>query len=161
MMQTEKNTQSLIRTSASLPAKVVEELEWLTKKRGFNNRSAILADLIHKEAAAFYQDFTNEIMAGTFTLVYDHSVPGLQQKLNQLKHRHVAEIISSTQIQLMDQHTLEVNLMQGPAQELKRISDEMQANRGIKNSNLYLTHSALPPIFTTQNNQLEQEQTHG
>lgn len=151
----------LIRTSASLPEKVVEELEHLTSARGFNNRSALLADLIRKESAAFRQDHTNEIMAGTFTLVYDHSVPGLQQKLNHLKHKYVAEIISSTQIQLMDQHTLEVNLMQGPAQDLKRISDEMMANRGVKNSNLYLTHSALPPIYTANGNKTTQETQHG
>jgi len=143
------SNQKLVRTSASLPENVVEDLETLTKERGFNNRSAMLADMIRKEAAAFKQDYTNDIMAGTLTLVYDHSVPGLQQKLNQLKHKYVAEIISSTQIQLMDQHTLEVNLMQGAAQDLKRISDEMQANRGVKNSNLYLTHSALPPIYTS------------
>jgi len=147
----------LVRTSASLPANVVEDLETLTKARGFNNRSALLADMIRKEAASFRQDFTNDIMAGTFTLVYDHSVPGLQHKLNQLKHKYVAEIISSTQIQLMDQHTLEVNLMQGAAQDLKRISDEMQANRGVKNGNLYLTQSALPPIYTT--NQVSTKET--
>ncbi len=150
------SNSKLIRTSASLPADVVEELEQLTKARGMNNRSALLADMIRKESAAFKQNFTNEIMAGTFTLVFDHSVPGLQQKLNQLKHKYVAEIISSTQIQLMNNHTLEVNLMQGPAQDLKRISDEMQANRGVKNGNLYLTHSALPPIYTTNNVSIEE-----
>ncbi|MDR9498606.1 MAG: CopG family transcriptional regulator [Hydrogenovibrio sp.] len=161
MTQQDKKPNHLIRTSASLPQPVLEELEWLTKARGFNNRSAMLADLIRKEAAAFCQDYTNDIMAGTFTLVYDHSVPGLQQKLNQFRHQHVAEIISSTQIQLMDQHTLEVNLMQGPAQELKRISDEMMSNRGVKNSNLYLTHSALPPIYTTNTSHLTQENEDG
>lgn len=139
----------LIRTSASLPENVINDLDLLMKARGFSNRSALLADIIRKEAAAFSQDHTNEIMAGTFTMVYNHSVPGLQQKLNQLKHQYVAEIISSTQIQLMNQHTLEVNLMQGAAQNLKKISDEMSANRGVKNANLYLTQSALPPIFTS------------
>jgi CopG family nickel-responsive transcriptional regulator len=126
-------------------------LEFLVKANGYNNRSALIADLIRKEAAAFRQDHTNEIMAGTFTMVYDHSVPDLQQKLNALKHKYVAEIISSLQIQLMDQHTLEVNLMQGKAQDLKKISAELKANRGVKNGNLYLTHSALPPIYTKQN----------
>ena len=149
----------LIRTSASLPANVLEDLDHLMQVRGFTNRSALLADMIRKEAASFRQNYTNEIMAGTFTMVYDHSVPGLQQKLNQLKHQYVAEIISSTQIQLMGQHTLEVNLMQGPAQELKKISDEMTANRGVKNANLYLTQSALPPIYTP-NSESSQEKSH-
>ncbi|BCN93076.1 putative nickel-responsive regulator [Thiomicrorhabdus immobilis] len=139
----------LIRTSASLPENVIDDLDYLMQARGFSNRSALLADIIRKEAAAFSQNHTNEIMAGTLTMVYDHSVPGLQQRLIQLKHQYVAEIISSTQIQLMDQHTLEVNLMQGAAQDLKKISDEMTANRGVKNANLYLTQSALPPIYTS------------
>lgn len=150
----------LVRTSASLPTNVLDDLDNLMQARGFNNRSALLADIIRKEAAAYSQNYTNEIMAGTFTMVYDHSIPGLQQKLNQLKHQYVAEIISSTQIQLMNQHTLEVNLMQGAAQDLKKISDEMTANRGVKNANLYLTQSALPPIYTAKNdpkNDLSQE----
>lgn len=145
---TQKNNK-LIRTSASLPESVIKDLDHLMQARGYSNRSALLADIIRKEAAAFSQNFTNEIMAGTFTMVYNHSVPGLQQKLNQLKHQYVAEIISSTQIQLMNRHTLEVNLMQGAAQDLKKISDEMMANRGVKNGNLYLTQFALPPIYST------------
>ncbi|MDX1796994.1 MAG: CopG family transcriptional regulator [Hydrogenovibrio sp.] len=143
------HNKTLVRTSASLPAQVLEDLDQLMVSRGFNNRSALLAEIIQKEVAAYRQNHTNEVMAGTLTLVYDHSTPGLQLKLYQLKHQYVAEIISSTQIQLMDQHTLEVNLMQGPAQDLKRISDEMVTNRGVKTGNLYLTHSALPPIYTT------------
>ena len=148
--QTTQTQNKLVRTSASLPASVIEDLDTLMQARGFSNRSALLADIIRKEAASFSQNYTNEIMAGTFTMVYDHSVPGLQQKLNQLKHQYVAEIITSTQIQLMDQHTLEVNLMQGKAQDIKKISDEMMANRGVKNANLYLTQSALPPIYSTE-----------
>ncbi|QKI88607.1 CopG family ribbon-helix-helix protein [Thiomicrorhabdus xiamenensis] len=156
-----KRPSTLIRTSASLPEEVLNELEWLTGQRKLKNRSALLVDLIRKEASAFRQDHTNEVMAGTCTLVYDHSIAGLQQSLNQLKHKYVAEIISTTQVQLMDQHTLEVNLMQGPAQLLKRISDEMMSFKGVKNSNLYLTHSALPPIHTTTDvSRLTQEKKH-
>ncbi|AZR81407.1 MULTISPECIES: CopG family ribbon-helix-helix protein [Piscirickettsiaceae] len=144
-----QNNKGLVRTSASLPAKVLEDLDQLVIDRGFNNRSALLAEMIQKEVSAYRQDYTNEVMAGTLTLVYDHAVPGLQVKLNQLKHQYVAEIISSTQIQLMDHHTLEVNLMQGAADQLNRISHEMISNRGVKTGNLYLTHSALPPIHTS------------
>lgn len=146
-----QNNTHLVRTSASLPAKVLEDLDKLVIDRGFNNRSALLAEIIQREVSAYQQDHTNEVMAGTLTLVYDHAVPGLQLKLNQLKHQYVAEIISSTQIQLMNHHTLEVNLMQGPAQDLNKISHKILSNRGVKTGNLYLTNFALPPIFTASN----------
>ncbi|WP_019556635.1 CopG family ribbon-helix-helix protein [Thiomicrorhabdus arctica] len=148
MTQNAKTNHTLVRTSASLPAKVLEDLDQLVIKRGFNNRSALLAEMIQKEVSSYRQEFTNEIMAGTLTMVYDHSVPGLQLKLNHLKHLHVAEIISSTQSQLMEQQTLEVILMQGGAQDLNRISQDMLSHRGVKTGNLYLTHSALPAIYT-------------
>jgi len=147
-MTTTTKSKALVRTSASLPANLLEDLDRLVIERGSPNRSALLADIIQKEVAAFQQDHTNEIMAGTLTMVYEHNTPDLQLKLNHLKHLHVAEIISSTQVQLMDQQTLEVILMQGPAQKLNAISNEMLANRGVKMGNLYLTNSSLPPIHT-------------
>ena len=148
-----QHKNKLIRTSASLPASVLDDLDHLMQAKGFTNRSALLADIIRKESASFSQNYTNEIMAGTFTMIYDHSVPGLQQKLNQIKHQYVAEIITSTQTQLMNQQTLEVNLMQGAAQNLKKISDEMMAHRGVKNANLYLTQSTIPPIYNSETTQ--------
>ncbi|MDG6773679.1 ribbon-helix-helix protein, CopG family [Thiomicrorhabdus sp. ZW0627] len=140
------NKSSLVRVSASMPAQLLENLDRLVKRRGFNNRSALLMEMIQKEVALQNQKHSDEVMAGTVTLYYDHTVPGLQHRLNGIKHKYVAEIISSTQIQLVDQHTLEVNLLQGSAQQLQLISDEMIANRGVKTGNLYLVNSALPPI---------------
>ncbi len=129
-----------------MPAQILENLDSLVKRRGFNNRSALLTEMIQKEVALQNQKHSNQVMAGTVTLYYDHTVPGLQHRLNAIKHKYVAEIISSTQIQLVDQHTLEVNLLQGAAQQLQIISDEMIANRGVKTGNLYLVNSVLPPI---------------
>jgi CopG family nickel-responsive transcriptional regulator len=41
-----QNNKGLVRTSASLPAKVLEDLDQLVIDRGFNNRSALLAEMI-------------------------------------------------------------------------------------------------------------------
>ncbi|MDG6777303.1 ribbon-helix-helix protein, CopG family [Thiomicrorhabdus sp. zzn3] len=140
------NKSNLVRVSASMPAKVLEDLDRLVKRRGFQNRSALLTEMIQKEVALQNQKHSDEVMAGTVTLFYDHTILGLQHKLNEIKHKYVAEIISSTQIQLVDQHTLEVNLLQGSAQTLQMISDEMIANRGVKTGSLYLVNSVIPPI---------------
>jgi len=142
------NKFPLMRISASMPANVLEDLDSLVKAKGFKNRSAFLMEMIQKEVGQQNQRHGNEIMAGTITLFYDHTVIGLQHRLNELKHKYVAEIISSNQIQLMDQHTLEVNLLQGPAQYLQIICDEMIANRGVKTGRLYLVNSAIPPIHS-------------
>jgi len=138
----------LTRVSASMPLSVLEDLDLLVKSKGFKNRSALLMEMIQKEVAQQNQKHGNEVMAGTVTLFYDHTIVGLQHALNEIKHKYVAEIISSTQIQLVGQHTLEVNLLQGPAQRLQLICDEMIANRGVKTGNLYLVNSALPPIHS-------------
>lgn len=142
------NKTNLVRVSASMPSKVLEDLDNLVRRRGFNNRSALLMEMIQKEVALQNQKHSNEVMAGTVTLFYDHTVNGLQHRLNEIKHKYVAEIISSTQIQLVDQHTLEVNLLQGPAQQLQLIADEMISNRGVRTGNFYLVNSALPPIYS-------------
>ncbi len=45
-----QNNKGLVRTSASLPAKVLEDLDQLVIDRGFNNRSALLAEMIQRKS---------------------------------------------------------------------------------------------------------------
>jgi CopG family nickel-responsive transcriptional regulator len=85
-------------------------------------------------------------MAGTITLVYDHSTPGLQKQLADLQHRHLSEVISSLHVHLMHAHTMEVILVQGPAQQLQRIADRMLTCRGVITGKLQLTAAIIPPL---------------
>jgi CopG family nickel-responsive transcriptional regulator len=134
------------RISISLPETLLRQLDKMVDDRGFESRSRAIADMITRQLAEHHADVGEEIMAGTITLVYDHSVPGLQKELADIQHRHINEVISSLHVQLVQPRTMEVLLVQGPAIVLQRILDRLVTCRGVLTGKLQLTAALMPPL---------------
>ena len=86
------------------------------------------------------------IMAGTITLLYDHSTRGLQKQLADLQHSYIDEVISSLHVHLMHNQTMEVILVQGPASTLQRVADEMITLRGVITGKMQLMAAVIPQL---------------
>ncbi len=134
------------RISVSLPEPLLRQLDAMVAERGFQSRSQAIAEMVSEQIAAHKQSLGSEIMAGTITLLYDHSTPGLQKTLADLQHEHISEVISSLHVHLMHSQTLEVILVQGPAAELQLIADQMITLRGVVSGKLELTTTLIPQL---------------
>lgn len=134
------------RISVSLPEKLLPELDEMVAARGFHSRSQAITEMIHKQLADYKTDLGKSIMAGTINLVYDHSTPGLQTHLADLEHKYIDEVISSLNVNLVDAKTLEVILVQGPAEKLRHIKDQMVACKGVISGQLLMSTAIIPQI---------------
>ena len=134
------------RISVSLPESLLEQLDGMVSQRGFESRSQAIAEMINQQLVEHKQQLGEEIMAGTITLVYDHSTPGLQKQLADFQHQYLSEVISSLHVHLMHAHTMEVILVQGPAARLQAIADRMVTSRGVITGRLQLTTAIIPPV---------------
>lgn len=137
---------NISRISISLPELLLRQLDRMVCERGFESRSQAVAEMIHRQIAAHSRDCGDQIMAGTITLVYDHSVPGLQMHLASIQHEHVAEVISSLHVHLIDAHIMEVILVQGPVKKLQSITDRLVTCRGVLTGELQMTTAIIPPL---------------
>jgi CopG family nickel-responsive transcriptional regulator len=137
---------NITRISISLPDSLSAQLDALVRERGFESRSQAIAEMVSREVADHKRELGSEVMAGTITLVYDHSTPGLQKQLADLQHRHIAEVISSLHVHLMHAHTMEVILVQGPAARLQTIADKLVTCRGVISGRLQLTTAIIPQV---------------
>ena len=72
----------LARTGVSLEEDLLNEFDRLIAKRGYKNRSEAFRDLI-REALLSETIDSNKPVVGTLTLVYDHHVPNLSEKLTE------------------------------------------------------------------------------
>jgi CopG family nickel-responsive transcriptional regulator len=115
--------------------------------RGFESRSQALSDMINQQLVEHKRRHGEEIMAGTITLLYDHSTRGLQKQLADLQHAHIDEVISSLHVHLMHNQTMEVILVQGPANTLQRIADELITLRGVITGRMQLMAAVIPPLL--------------
>ena len=141
-----KGQGGVSRVSISLPEMLLNQLDSMVMARGYESRSAAISEMISHEVVAHKRELGNEVMAGTITLLYDHSTPRLQKILADLQHEHVEEVISSLHVHLMHSQTMEVILVQGPAARLQRIADQMITNRGVVSGKLELTTTLIPQV---------------
>jgi CopG family nickel-responsive transcriptional regulator len=142
MMSKEK----VCRISISMPEALLEELDEMVSKRGFDSRSQAICDMINLQINEHRAQQGDTVMTGTVNLVYNHSIPGLQKRLHDLQFEYIDEVISSLNVNLTHTNTLSVILVQGPANRLNMIADQMITLRGVVCGRLLLNAEIIPPI---------------
>ncbi len=78
-------------------------------------------------------------MVGTVTLVYDHHVRMLNEKLTDMQHDHHRDILSTMHVHLDHDNCIEVIVVKGKAKNVQRIADGLISTKGVKHGYLTLT----------------------
>ena len=130
------------------PEGLLGDLDSMVARRGFVSRSQAITEMINQQLAEYRSEVGHDIMAGTINLVYDYSLPGLHKQLSDIQHEYVAEVISTLNVTLENNQSLQLFLVQGPADKLKTISDRMIACRGVITGKLLMSTAVLPPVHT-------------
>lgn len=138
--------QSLSRISISLPESLLEGLDDMVARRGFDSRSQAICDMINRDINDHKSQSGRDVMTGTLNLVYNHSTPGLHKKLYDLQYKYIDEVISNLSVNLTDTNTMAVLVVQGPADKLRTIADQMISLRGVAHGKLLLNSYNIPPI---------------
>ena len=128
----------LSRTGVSLEEDLLEQFDQLITKRGYRNRSEALRDLIREALVSEAVD-SNQAMVGTLTLLYDHHLPNLTQKLTEAQHHAHGMVLANTHVHLDDTYCLEVILMQGLSKNIREMAERILSLRGVKHGKLVLT----------------------
>jgi len=146
MSQPAASNGGVARISISLPEGLLNQLDGMVVERGFESRSQAIADMIYQQLTEHREQLGQDIMAGTINLVYDHSIPGVQKHLADLQHEYLAEVISALNVNLKQNNTLSVMLVQGPASKLKMIADRMITCRGVITGKLLMSTAIIPQL---------------
>ena len=147
-LTTRKKHSGVTRISISLPPDVCVALDNLVLRRGFDSRSQALSSMIteHLIGQSDHGAEGDAVMTGTITLFYNQKKNNLLSRLASLKRDYLNEVIGSLQVQLENDHIMEVILIQGPSATLRRISDSFLTCKGVKGSKLTLTSTIIPQL---------------
>jgi CopG family nickel-responsive transcriptional regulator len=115
---------------------LLDELDGIVEARGAT-RSEILRDLVRAEVTRAKQDTTADAVA-TLTIVYDHHVRDLTERLTEIQHGLGGQVRSTMHVHLSADYCLEVLVMHGRANELRRVANQILATRGVKRGGLEL-----------------------
>jgi len=136
----------LARLSISLPGALLMQLDAMVGKRALPNRSQVIAELIRHELAELREHRGGSALAGTITLIYRADRGRVRQALARAQSSFVKEVISSQHVFLENDQSLEVLLVQGPAQRLQQLCDSLRKIRGVLQTKLVTTTALLPPL---------------
>ncbi|CAN5914802.1 hypothetical protein BH11MYX4_BH11MYX4_47590 [soil metagenome] len=132
--------EGLVRFGVAMEASLLRAFDALVKRRA-STRSEVLRDLARAEVTRADVASGSDAVA-TVTLVYDHHVRDLTERLVELQHTLGSKVRSSMHVHLDQVHCLEVIILQGPADELRRFADRVFATRGVKHGGIELIAAA-------------------
>ena len=128
-----------VRFGISIDHKLLESFDRLIEQKGYMNRSEAIRDLLRSALVEQKWEAGEEETVGTVTLVYNHHVRDLSDKLTEQQHNHHNEIISALHVHLDPHNCLEVLVVRGRARVVKRIADELIGVKGVKHGKLVMT----------------------
>lgn len=141
-------TDKVHRISVSLPEHLTKELDQLVVEGGYQNRSQAITHMIRNTLIDHYGQKEHQIMAGTVTLVYDESRPNLRQRLVTIQRQYIDSVISSLNVLLENNYSLEVLQVQGPVHTLNTILKKIRACKGVESCKIALTSTIMPPLHS-------------
>jgi CopG family transcriptional regulator, nickel-responsive regulator len=112
-----------------MESSLLEQFDQLVETRG-GTRSEAFRDLA-RAAIAKTQGRRGVEAVGTLTLIYDHHVRDLSEKLTELQHDLGEKIRSTLHIHLDHEHCLEIIVMHGRSDELQAAADRILALKGV------------------------------
>jgi CopG family nickel-responsive transcriptional regulator len=128
----------LVRFGIAIDGDLLARFDSRIAGKGYATRSEAIRDLIRgdlvEEATGGPAEAT-----GTLTLVYDHHVRELTERLTEMQHALGHHVVSTLHVHLDHDHCLEVVVMRGPGALLRAAADRIVATKGVIHGRLTLT----------------------
>jgi len=132
----------LTRISISLETALLEAFDRSNAGKGYETRSEAVRDLIRerliREEAAGPSGSKTEQVA-VVTLVYDHHARELATRLIDKQHHHHTLVVSTMHVHLGDRHCLEVTVLRGPGDQVRRLGEELVSFKGVLHGEITFT----------------------
>jgi CopG family nickel-responsive transcriptional regulator len=129
----------LIRFGISMDNRLLRSFDKMITEKGYSNRSEAIRDLIRDQLVdAAWKDEKKEVV-GTITLVYNHEIRELNDRLTDVQHQFHERIISSLHVHLDQHNCLEVLIVKGEGRDVKGIAEMLIGIKGVKHGRLLTT----------------------
>jgi len=121
-----------VRFGVSLDIDLLDTFDTLIKKMGYDNRSEAIRDLIREKLIEEEWQAPREETFAVVFLVYDHDAMSVDKRLTGAQHDHCDRVVSSLHVHVDERNCLEVVVLKGPGQEIRRLGENLVGMRGVK-----------------------------
>jgi len=121
-----------VRTSFSLPPRLLQELDQTTRAMGFEERSRTIQMAIRNLITENELSTRRDAMAvGTIIVLYNHEKKGIDEKLNDVGHDFIKSIISTLHVHLDKEQCLSIIVTKCEIETMLSLEQELRKVAGI------------------------------
>ncbi|OXM85140.1 nickel-responsive transcriptional regulator NikR [Paenibacillus rigui] len=130
----------LTRFGVSMPEDLVNQFDQYISEQGYTNRSEAIRDLVRRVLLEPRQLNSEQLVAGTIVMVYDHHVSELPLTLMELQHQYHHHVISTMHVHLNHEQCLEIIVVRGNLSKLRELKQQIQVQKGVLYAELSVTY---------------------
>ena len=123
------------RFSVSMEEKLLRSFDGFMMREGYNNRSEAIRDIIRKQFVDEEWEKGTPV-AGSVMLVYNHHKRELLEKIMDVQHDFHDVIISTQHVHMDHDNCLEIVVVKGRVEKIKKLYNSLAALKGVKYSSL-------------------------
>lgn len=130
---------NLQRFGVSVDASLLTQFDRLIESKGYTNRSEAIRDLMRDFLVAAEWQSETGTAVGTITLIYNHHIREMADKLTDLQHQYHDQIVSVLHVHLNAHNCLEVLVVKGEKNAIQTIAGRLSSTKGVKHCKLVTT----------------------
>ena len=131
----------ITRFGVSIESNLLKKFDKSIHKKGYKNRSEAIRDLIRRNLIKEINLDLKVKSIATLTILYDHHLGNVTDRLLELQHNHTSEILVSSHVHIDHDNCLEVIVLKGLTINIKELANKIKALKGIKHGELVITNS--------------------
>jgi CopG family nickel-responsive transcriptional regulator len=129
----------MIRFTVSISPELLERFDRAIKERAYTSRSKAVRDLIANFIVEREWEKSEREVMGSLTVLYDHEARGLLERLLEIQHEHLENIISTMHTHIDEHNCMEILAVRGYPHQIREIADKIMSCRGVKHGRLVMT----------------------
>ena len=125
------------RFTVSLEGELLAQFDEYIQHRGYGNRSEAVRDILRGtlETQRLTEDDSGHCIA-CLSYIYNHHERELSRRLTQASHAHHDLTRSTLHVHLDHENCMEVSVLQGPTEAVRRFADSITAETGVRHGKL-------------------------
>lgn len=127
------------RITISLDEELVSQFEAYRQRRGYQNRSEAIRDMIRSTLESDRMESTRSShCVGTLSYVFNHEERELARRLTHAHHHHHDVSISTLHVHLDHDNCLETVVVSGPTRQVEEFANAVISQPGVRHGRLNL-----------------------
>lgn len=128
----------LSRIGVAIDSDLLARFDALIQGKGYTNRSEAFRDMIRQQLVEKAAERPDAMVVAAVTLVYDHHVRMLSDKLTEMQHEAFHHVLSNLHVHLDHKHCLEVLILRGKAAAVRKLANTLISTKGVKHGRLII-----------------------